>query len=61
MKMMASLWKMMSLLAFFLKLADKLDEVAVTVLAKVLGAQVRNLILGLGVVDADLDLHQLLP
>ena len=39
----------------------ELDEVAVTVLAKVLGAQVRQLILALDVVDADLALlHQFL-
>ena len=45
-----------------LNLVDELDDVAVTVLAKVLGAQVRQLILGLNKVDADLALlHQLLP
>ena len=44
-----------------LKLADEFNEVAVTVLAKVLGAQIHQLILGLDVVDADLALlHQLL-
>ena len=37
-----------------LKLVDKLDEVAVTVLGKVLGAQVHQLILGLDLVDANL-------
>ena len=45
----------------FNKLVDELDEAAVTVLAKVLGAQARQLILGLGVADAGLALlHQLL-
>ena len=43
-----------------LKVIDELDEVAVTVLAMVLGAQVRQLTLALDVVDADLALHQLL-
>ena len=44
-----------------LKLVGELDEVAVTVLAKVLGAQACQLILALDVVDADLVLlHQLL-
>ena len=44
-----------------LKLVDELDEVAVTVLAMVLGAQVRQLTLALDdVVDADLALHQFL-
>ena len=42
------------------KLVDALDEVAVTVLAMVLGAQVCQLTLALDVVDADLALHQLL-
>ena len=37
-----------------LKLVDKLDAVAGTVLAMVLGAQVCQLILALDVVDADL-------
>ena len=42
-----------------LKLVDRLDEVAVTVLAKVLGAQVRQLILVLDVMEANLALiHQ---
>ena len=36
-----------------LKLVDKLDEVTVTVLAKVFGAQVRQLVLGLDVVGAE--------
>ena len=39
---------------------DELDEVAVTVLAMVLGAQVCELILALDVVDAHLALHQFL-
>ena len=39
-----------------LKLVDERDEVAVTVLAKMLGTQVCQLNLGLGVVDADLAL-----
>ena len=44
-----------------LKLVDELDEVAVTVLAEVLGAQVRQLILALDdLVDADLALNQFL-
>ena len=44
-----------------LYLVDKLDNVAVTVLAEVLGAQVRQPILGLDVRGADLAvLHQLL-
>ena len=43
-----------------LKLVDELDEVAVTVLAMVLGSQVCQLVLALGVVDADLALHQFL-
>ena len=43
-----------------LKIVDELDEVAVTMLAMVLGAQVRQLILALDVVDADLALHQFL-
>ena len=42
------------------KVVDELDEVAVTVLAIVLGAQVRQLTLALDVVDADLALHQFL-
>ena len=43
------------------KRIDELDEVAVTVLAMVLGAQVCQLILALDVVDADLALlHQFL-
>ena len=37
-----------------LKVGDELDEVTVTVLAIVLGAQVRQLILALDIVDADL-------
>ena len=43
-----------------LKVVNVLDEVAMTVLAMVLGAQVRQLTLALDVVDADLALHQLL-
>ena len=44
-----------------LKVVDELDEVAVTVLAMVLGTQeVRQLTLALDVVDADLALHQFL-
>ena len=44
-----------------LQLVDELDEVAVIVPAKVLGAQVHQLNLGLDVVDANLALlHQLL-
>ena len=43
-----------------LKVVDELDEVAVTVLAMVLGAQVRQLTLALDVVDADLALDQFL-
>ena len=44
-----------------LKVLDKLDEVAVTVLAMVLGAQeVRQLTLAFDVVDANLALHQFL-
>ena len=44
-----------------LKLVDEFDEVAVTVLAKVLGAQVCQLILNLYVVEAELALfHQFL-
>ena len=44
-----------------LYLVDKFDKVAVTVLAEVLGAQVRQLILGLDVGGSDLALlHQLL-
>ena len=43
-----------------LKVVDELDEVAVTVLAMVLGAQVRQLALALDVVDTDLALHQFL-
>ena len=44
-----------------LKVVDELDEVTVTVLAMVLGAQeVRQLTLALDVVDADLALHQFL-
>ena len=44
-----------------LKVVDELDEVAVTVLAMVLGArEVRQLTLALDVVDADLALHQFL-
>ena len=39
-----------------LKLVDGLDEVAVTVLAKVLGTQVRQLIFGLDVMGAGLAL-----
>ena len=39
-----------------LKLVDELDEVAVTVLAKVLGAKIRQLILGLDTVDDNLAL-----
>ena len=46
---------------FSLKLFDELDDVTVTVLAKVLGVQVCQLILGLDVLDADLALlHQFL-
>ena len=49
-----------------LKLVDKLDEVAVTVLSKVLGAQVRQLIPAFDVVDANLALlnqflHEKIP
>ena len=40
------------------KVVDELDEVAVTVLAMLLGGQVRQLTLALDVVDADLVLHQ---
>ena len=44
-----------------LKLVDEFDEVAVTMLAKVLGYNVRQLILRLDIVDANLViLHQLL-
>ena len=43
-----------------LKVVDELDEVAVTVLAMVLGTQVRQLTLAHDVVDADLALHQFL-
>ena len=44
-----------------LKLVDELDEVAMTVLAKVSGSQVHQLILALDVVDTDLALlHQFL-
>ena len=44
-----------------LKLVVELDEIAMTVLAKVFGAQVRQLILGLDVVGANLALlYQLL-
>ena len=43
-----------------LKVVDELDEDAVTVLAMVLGGQVRQLTLALDVVDADLALHQFL-
>ena len=44
-----------------LKVVDELDEVVVTVLAMVLGAQeVRQLTLALDVVDADPALHQFL-
>ena len=43
-----------------LKFVDELDEVALTVLAKVLGTQVCQLVLTLDVVDADLALFQLL-
>ena len=44
-----------------LKLVDELDEVVVTVLAMVLGAQVCQMILALDVVDADFaPLHQFL-
>ena len=43
-----------------LKAVDELDEVAVKVLAMVLGAQVRQLTLALDVVNADLALHQFL-
>ena len=44
-----------------LKLVDKFDEVAVMMLAKVLGYNVRQLILRLDIVDANLViLHQLL-
>ena len=41
-----------------LKVVDELDEVAVAVLAMVLGAQLRQLTLALDVVGADLALHQ---
>ena len=59
---MASRWKMNELVGILrLQLISELDEVKVTVLAKVLGAQVRQLILGLDVVDAGLALfHQFL-
>ena len=43
-----------------LKLVDELDDVAMAVLAKVLGAQVCQLILALDVVDAEFVLHQFL-
>ena len=44
-----------------LEVIDELDEIAVTVVAMVLGAQeVRQLTLALDVVDADLALHQFL-
>ena len=44
-----------------LKVVDELDEVTVTVLAMVLGAQeVRQLTLALDVVDVDFALHQFL-
>ena len=44
-----------------LELVDELEEVAVVVLAKVRGTQVRQLILALDVVNADLALlHQLM-
>ena len=43
-----------------LKVVDELDEVAVTVLAMVLGAQVRQMTLTLDVVDDDLAVHQFL-
>ena len=43
-----------------LKVIDELDEVAVMMLAMVLGAQVRQLTLALDVVDADLALYQFL-
>ena len=43
-----------------LKVVDELDEVAMTVLAMVLGAQLRQLTLALEVVDADLALQQFL-
>ena len=44
-----------------LKVVDELDEIAVTVLAIVLGAQnFRQLTLALDVLDADLALHQFL-
>ena len=45
---------------FSLKLVDELDEVTVTMLDMVLGAQVCQLILAVDVVDADLALHQFL-
>ena len=43
-----------------LEVVDELDEIAVTVLAMVVGAQVRQLTLAFDVVDADLALHQFL-
>ena len=43
-----------------LKVVDELDEVVETVLAMVLGAQVRHLTPALDVVGADLALHQFL-
>ena len=43
-----------------LKVVDELDEVAVTVLAMVLGVQARQMTLALDVADADLTLHQFL-
>ena len=43
-----------------LKVVDELDEVVVTMLAMMLGAQVCQLILAADVVDADLALHQFL-
>ena len=43
-----------------LKVLNELDEVAVTVLVMVLGAQVRQLTLALDVVDADLALDRFL-
>ena len=43
-----------------LKVVDELDEVAVTALAMMFGAQVRQLTLTLDVVDADLALYKFL-
>ena len=43
-------------IVLLLELVDKFDEIAVTVLAKIFGAQVCQLIFGLDVVDTDLAL-----